>query len=210
MCFPLKKENKAAPLPLTETIKRSSTALWKSNLTISIQKRNDMKAHQLINQTSGAVEWYTPSAIIEAARATMGSIDLDPASSQAANITVNSKHYYTMANDGLSMAWVGNVWLNHPFGKEYNKRWIDKLIAEYTSGNILQACCITFASTSEAWFQPLLDYPICFASPRINYTDALTGKSTGATKGSCITYLGYRVDHFKHYFKKFGKIMVPF
>ena len=46
-------------------------------------------AATLINQTSGKVEYYTPADIVEAARRVMGSIDLDPASSPAANETVN-------------------------------------------------------------------------------------------------------------------------
>lgn len=35
-----------------------------------------MNAAQLINQTSGRVEWYTPTLIVEAARRVMGAIDL--------------------------------------------------------------------------------------------------------------------------------------
>lgn len=42
-----------------------------------------MKAHRLINQDSGDVEYYTPTEITEAARRVMGGIDLDPFSSAA-------------------------------------------------------------------------------------------------------------------------------
>ena len=52
---------------------------------------NDLGAsHQQINQTSGDVEYYTPPAIIEAARLVMGTIDLDPASSETANERVRA------------------------------------------------------------------------------------------------------------------------
>ncbi len=47
-----------------------------------------------LSQNSGNNEWYTPNYIIDAARKTMGSIDLDPASSAIANQTVMAKKYY--------------------------------------------------------------------------------------------------------------------
>lgn len=64
---------------------------------------------QLINQTSGDVEYYTPPFIIEAARRVMGGIDLDPASSEIANRTVKATRYFTEADDGLQQEWNGRV-----------------------------------------------------------------------------------------------------
>ncbi|MCB1715547.1 MAG: hypothetical protein KDK05_10475, partial [Candidatus Competibacteraceae bacterium] len=118
--------------------------------------------HQLINQTSGKVEYYTPPEIVEAARATMGGIDLDPASSARANEIVQAAQYITVEQDGLSQPWFGRVWMNHPFGRKENPLWIDKLMQSFWSGDIEQAICITFASTSEQWFRPLLGYPQCY------------------------------------------------
>lgn len=45
-------------------------------------------AAQLINQTSGNTEYYTPIDIVDAARYVMGWIDLDPASSALANARI--------------------------------------------------------------------------------------------------------------------------
>ncbi|MFA9197798.1 MAG: hypothetical protein ACEQSM_09435, partial [Aliarcobacter sp.] len=44
-----------------------------------------------VSHNSGENEWYTPSVFIESARATMGGIDTDPASSAQANITVKAE-----------------------------------------------------------------------------------------------------------------------
>lgn len=165
---------------------------------------------QLINQTSERVEWYTPSAIIEAARRTMGSIDLDPASCAIANETVQAENFFTVYDDGLSHDWYGNVWMNHPFGRKTNKPWIEKLMHEYLILNIQQACCITFACTSEQWFQQLFRFPQCYLSPRTNYLGTDGKPVKGVTKGSVVTYLGPNTDQFFTEFRELGNVMVPF
>lgn len=163
----------------------------------------------LINQTSGKVEYYTPPRIIEAARRTMGRIDLDPASSLKANETVKAQHIFTAADNGLDQQWFGNVWMNHPFGREHNPLWIAKLVSEYEGGNVQQACCITYACTSEQWFQPLLQFPICFLARRTNYLLSDGTVKRGVTKGSSVAYMGPHVERFICEFSSMGRVLVP-
>ncbi|MBV7328403.1 hypothetical protein KFU94_09110 [Chloroflexi bacterium TSY] len=205
-----------------------------------------MNNAQRINQTSGKTEYYTPAEIVDAARSVMGGIDLDPASSAAANERVQALHFFNKADNGLSQRWFGRVWLNHPFGdpekpckkrcpkkrcdpsfadkekkpdkwrgyciREYhpgNPDWIDKLVNEYTLGRIEQACCITFASTSEKWFQPLFNYPQCYLSPRTDYFLPNGTKKKGVTKGSVVTYFGSDLKRFDRIFGKLGRVTIP-
>lgn len=161
---------------------------------------------QMINQNSGNVEYYTPKFIIEAAREVMGSIDLDPASCKEANQIVKADNFFTKQDNGLDMNWYGNVWMNHPFSKD-NKLWIDKLICEFNQGKVNQAMCITYASTSERWFRPLYQFPICFLYPRTNYLLPGGKVKQGVTKGSCVIYLGSRLTIFGHVFDKLGSVM---
>lgn len=168
-----------------------------------------MNAAQLINQTSGKTEYYTPVEIIEAARKVMGGIDLDPASSETANKIVRAKEFYTESDNGLLQAWSGNIWLNHPFSRESNPLWIDMLIAKYKFGSVKQACCITYACTSERWFRPLYNYPMCFLSPRTNYRLPDGSILKGVTKGSVVTYMGPYTYSFEHQFEKLGAVMLP-
>ena len=163
----------------------------------------------LINQDSGAFEYYTPPFIVDAARTVLGAIDLDPASSPQANRTVQASHFYTIDDDGLNQYWYGNVWMNHPFGRDRNPRWINKLRTEYEIGDVEAACCITFASTSERWFQPLFDYPLCFLHPRTNYLLPDGSLKRGVTKGSVAAYMGANISGFFEAFKPLGRVMLP-
>lgn len=167
-----------------------------------------MNAAQLINQDSGDTEKYTPLEIVEAAREVMGDIDLDPASSKIANHGVRASSIFTIHDDGLSQRWFGRIWMNHPFQKGRNHLWINKLIAEYESGSVTEACCITFASTSEGWFQPLLERPQCFFRKRVNYLWPDGTVQKGVTKGSVVTYLGDNADRFRMVFRRFGVVKV--
>ena len=168
-----------------------------------------MNAAQYINQDSGKVEWYTPGYIVEAARQVMGHIDLDPASSWVANQRVRAGTIFTADDDGLSREWFGNVWMNHPFGRGNNTRWIEKLVAEHRAGRVAQACCITYASTSERWFGPLYDFPICFIEGRVDYLKPDGTPGGGVSKGSCVTYFGTDVRRFVEVFGQYGRVMVP-
>ncbi len=169
-----------------------------------------MNNAQLINATSGKYEYYSPSNIIEAARLTMGSIDLDPASSEQANKIVKAGRFYTEQDNGLAQPWhAKTVWMNHPFGRVQNRIWIKQLVMSYENRNVSQACCITYACTSEKWFQPLFDYPMCFLSPRTNYYLPDGSILKGVTKGSVVTYLGPYWNRFKDNFKSLGRLMEP-
>lgn len=167
---------------------------------------------QLILQNSGDVEIYTPENIIEAARRTMRGIDLDPASSLLANGRVRATRIYTKEDDGLSdlNPWVGRVWLNHPFSREFNKAWVEKACHEHFMKRASAICMICFASTSEAWFRPLLRRPQCFLSPRTNYLRPDGTVYRGVTKGSVVTYFGPDLAAFAREFSPLGEIKIPY
>lgn len=193
-----------------------------------------MNNANLINQDSGNFEYYTDMRIVNAARRAMRSIDLDPASSKQANERIKANKFFTKKEDGLKMDWFGNVFLNHPFSKGWkacddtcnrktcadrgfhihqdipsNLDWVYKLVSEYIDGEVNQACCITYASTSEKWFKPLLDFPQCYLSPRTNYYLPDGTLKRGVTKGSVITYLGHDVKRFIKIFDgHFGTVKI--
>jgi len=103
-----------------------------------------------------SAEWYTPTGIIEAARAALGSIDTDPASCKAAQAVVRAGTYYTEQDDGLLHEWRGNVWLNPPYGRGLVDKFVDKYCREIAAEHCTQAIVLVNASTETAWFHRLL------------------------------------------------------
>lgn len=56
--------------------------------------------------------WYTPSWVVEKARSVLGTIDLDPATCEAAQAVVKAAHFYTEHEDGLIQPWYGILRVN--------------------------------------------------------------------------------------------------
>jgi hypothetical protein len=65
---------------------------------------------------TGTPEHYTPSEVVEAARTTLGAIDLDPASCEAASRVVRASSYYTKQQNGFTQPWRGRLFMNPPGG----------------------------------------------------------------------------------------------
>jgi hypothetical protein len=165
-------------------------------------------------------EWFTPARYIKAAREVMGGIDLDPASCAMANQTVKASRYYSIEDDGLKQEWYGNVWLNPPYGQDKSlpnewrstiARWVKRLVSEYQNGNIRQGILLSTTQTDGAWFQPLWEYPICFASHVVQFTCLVPNKNRWNGKaahrnGTIFVYLGPNEQKFIEVFSQFGRI----
>lgn len=161
--------------------------------------------------TSTSNEWYTPARYVQAARDTMGGIDLDPASCEVANRVVRATRYYTKEQNGLLLSWSGRVWLNPPYGRIGHRSnqdlWSSRLIEQYERGNVTQAVLLVNANFDTRWFQALWSYPICFVNHRIDFW-SLSSTMSGATHGSVIVYFGSDVERFASSFSSLGTIVV--
>ena len=164
----------------------------------------------LARLSSKSNEWYTPAPYVTAARCLMGGIELDPASCALANRTVQAARYYTQADNGLTQDWTcQSMWLNPPYGRTAHRSnqeiWTCQLIAEHEAGRVEQAVLLVNAATDTGWFQRLWRYPICFVSPRINFSSP-TGSQESPTHGSVLVYLGPHREAFISTFQRFGVI----
>ncbi len=177
-----------------------------------IEESQRRKAALTVLNTSENNEWYTPAEYIAAVHELLGGIDLDPASCEFANQTVQAERIYTLEDDGLTQDWHGRVFLNPPYGyvegtRESNQNlWSAKLINAYCAGQVSEAVLLINAVTDRTWFQPFWDYPICFARQRIAFYGP-DGKAGAMTVGSALVYFGGQRERFAEVFSQFGPVV---
>ena len=164
--------------------------------------------------SSESAEWYTPSDVAELGRATMGGIDLDPASCAAANEIIRALAYYTVEDDGIAQPWYGRVWLNPPYGRDdahvsNQGIWSRRLIEEYTSGRVEQAMLLINAVPDRRWFHPLWRFPISFAYRRIRFVPPGGAKKQSPTHPSALVYFGPHVERFRTLTEEWGRLVLP-
>ena len=176
-------------------------ALRRGEISINKAYEELQKPHVAYN--SGNNEWYTPKEFIEAATAVMGGIDLDPASSEIANKTVNAKRFYTVEDNGLEKPWFGNVWLNPPYASDLIGKFAEKLVFELP--NISQAIVLVNNATETEWFYTMVVQAtaVCFPRSRVRFVtpDGTTG---APLQGQAILYFGPDVNRFINVFDEKG------
>jgi ParB family chromosome partitioning protein len=156
-----------------------------------------------VGQNSGNNEWYTPAAYIEAARAVLGAIDLDPASSDAANRVVQARTFYSKEDDGLSKSWSGRVWMNPPYAPPLIDQFADKLVASIKAGDVVAAIVLVNNATETDWFTTLVSqaYLVCFTYERVKFWRADTDETAAPLQGQAVLYVG---DHYRRFFENFS------
>lgn len=158
-----------------------------------------------VSHNSGNNEWYTPAEYVEAARQVMGAIDLDPASSHAANKVVQAETIYTAEDDGLNHPWHGRMWLNPPYAKDLVNDFADKLAHHCQNGDVTEAIILVNNATETAWFSRLVEVAnaIIFPQGRVRYWQP-DGRTGEPLQGQAILYSGPKPMVFLDTFRAFG------
>jgi hypothetical protein len=160
-----------------------------------------------VAQNSGNSEWYTPHALIAAARRAMGSIDVDPASSEPANQIVQAETFYTIEQDGLAQPWHGNVWLNPPYSKKLIPQFAEAVSEKFDRHEITRACVLVNNATETEWFRRLVASAAatCFLKKRVPFWSP-DRESSGPLQGQAVIYLGDDPVRFDLSFGDFGPV----
>ena len=163
-----------------------------------------------VAHNSGQNEWYTPAPWIEAARAAMGGIDCDPASSAIANERVRATAIWTAEDDGRERVWGERVWMNPPYAQPLVADFCEALAVRFERGEVKQACVLVNNGTETAWFHRLLSVAsaVCFPRTRVRFL-APSGEPSGSPlQGQACVYLGSNRAAFTKHFSAFGVVLV--
>jgi phage N-6-adenine-methyltransferase len=157
---------------------------------------------------TGENEWHTPAEHVEAVRAALGGIDLDPASTAAAQATVRAARFFTKEEDGLAQEWHGRVFLNPPYSQPLIDDFSKKMVGEFKSGRVKAAIMLTHNYTSSKWFQDAaaVASAIAFPRDRVKFLSP-TGEKAQPTQGQAFFYFGEDVDRFFAEFSPFGFVV---
>jgi len=152
-------------------------------------------------QATGASEWFTPDAIADAARRVMGSIDLDPCSTEIANgggrggdghdhAGVRAATFYTKEEDGMALPWSGNTFLNPPYSQPGIVAWCGRLTEFHLAGDVPQAVVLVNNATETKWWQNLavVASAYCFPLHRVDFWHP--DRESAPLQGQSIMYLG--------------------
>lgn len=158
-----------------------------------------------VAHNSGENEWYTPPEYIACAVAVMGRIDLDPASSEAANKIVGATKIYTKQDDGLSKFWAGKVWINPPYAAELIRLFIKKFVDHVSNGDISEGIVLVNNATETNWFNELASVAsaVVFPNGRVKFLDP-EGNPGAPLQGQAVVYVGKNSDKFMEEFGEFG------
>lgn len=167
--------------------------------------------------SSKSCEWYTPPELIERVTFVLGGrIDLDPASSCAANEIVQANRYITEEQDGLNQDWDCDTLFLNPPGRStddsctrgYYKYFWNKLVTEFLHEHIRAGAIYLCYSLEQlqtlqvATHSPPLAWAVCVLRGRTKFI----GGSEAPTHGNAVVLLTEKKDMLQRFVTSFQAV----
>lgn len=123
--------------------------------------------------SSDKSEWETPQDLFDNLNKEF-QFTLDPAATPE---NAKCPTFYTIEDNGLALPWVGNVWLNPPYGRGITGQWVQKAYMESVEHHCL-VCMLLPARTDQPWFHEFIlngAIEIRFIKGRLRFVGAKSG-----------------------------------
>lgn len=183
---------------LKETLADNNGEITENVITQTVEKLKEKNNNLAPLMTSNSEDWYTPQSVIDCVLELFGVINLDPCSNGS---HIPAEKHYTIADNGLNHNWYGKIYVNPPYGETIGL-WIDKVIEEYSNGNIEQAVLLLPARTDTKWFRKLNKHLLCFVNGRLKFS----GHNNSAPFPNVIVGVGCNENDFINVFGKMGDV----
>ena len=156
-------------------------------------------------------DWFTPTPYIESARLALGTISLDPFSSEEANRIVGAERFHTESDDAFAQPWeAATVWMNPPYSGKLVAAAMNRLIDEYLDGNVGAAIVLINNATETRWFQRSMTVAtaMCLTDHRIAFWNTDGKRISNNTRGQAFLLFGPGYGRpFKKHFDQHGKVV---
>ena len=173
-------------------------------------------------------ERYTPPEIVAAVKDALGTIDLDPCTTQLVNNTfIRAKRFYTEKDNGLDEErnpWQGKIYVNPPgnicsnpggandMPQMFWRRTIQEYQAKQVSAAIFMSYNIEFLQRSQNWSYPMLKYPFCIPQKQLTFyleKGGVLKPGDYPAFANAIIYIGNNVGRFTKAFANIGMVVIP-
>ena len=121
--------------------------------------------------------------------------------------TAKCKKYYTPEINGLEQDWLGNCWMNPPYGRE-QILWIEKAYLESKKFNSNILCLIPARPDTKVWHDIIFKNAsaICFIKGRLKFGNS----NNAAPFPSALVLFGQPLNlKQRFYFKNIGTLIEP-
>jgi phage N-6-adenine-methyltransferase len=162
--------------------------------------KSDQQKFQTVGYTGGSDEHDTPVSFFAPIAEAVDGFDLDPSASETSDLADRN---VTKSEDGLSIPWEGDVWLNPPYSEV--GEWLEYAKQQYKHGNADRVVALVFARTSTRWWHnhaTTADVR-CFVKGRLKFG----GAENSAPAPSAVLVWGDAPDALVSYLERKGDVI---